>query len=194
MKGKVVLFSIIGQEIKAVGEKAMLLHKKKLDQAEAKFRVLMDKKAEKFRSEKLLLVKKVEKYESENTRYKEALGAARVRLLGLAEREADVVALKKKLNEAENRIQMLHEKEKEDIFQQQNGNEDLLSRSSLPSGNEVETSELIDGRTKVITGDKEEVDGTKSSLDPSIPSIPSIPRIPWITRILRIYKVLLFAP
>ena len=51
MKGKVVLFSIIGQEIKAVGEKAMLLHKKKLDQAEAKFHVLMDKKAEKFRSE-----------------------------------------------------------------------------------------------------------------------------------------------
>ena len=30
MKAKVVLFSIIGKEIKAVGEKAMLLHKKKV--------------------------------------------------------------------------------------------------------------------------------------------------------------------
>ena len=111
MKAKVVLFSIIGKEIKAVGEKAMLLHKKKLDQAEAKFQLLLDKKAEKFRSEKLLLVNKVEKYESENTLFKEALGAARVRLLGLAAREADVVALEKKLNAAENRIQLLHEKE-----------------------------------------------------------------------------------
>ena len=172
MKGKVVLFSIIGQEIKAVREKAMLLHQKRLDQAEANFQVLLEKKTEKFRSEKLLLAKKVEKYESENRRYKEALGAARVQLLGLAEREADVVALKKKLNEAENRIQMLHEKEKEDIFPQQNGNGDLLSRSSLPSGNQVEASELIDGHPKVITGDKEEVDGTKTS--PSIESIASI--------------------
>ena len=84
MKAKVVLFSIIGKEIKAVGEKAMLLHKKRLDQAEAKFQLFLGKKAEKFRSEKLLLLNKVEKYESENTLFKETLGAARVRLLGLA--------------------------------------------------------------------------------------------------------------
>ena len=153
LKEKVVLISIIGEEIKAAREKAMLLHKKGLNQTEANFKLLLDKKVEKFKGEKQKLVKKVEKYESENRRLKEALGAARVRLLGLAEREDDVVALEKKLEAAENRIQLLQEKEKSE--------EDSLSRSSLP----VETSELIGRQTKVITGE-----GTKSCLDRSIAS------------------------
>ena len=169
-----LLSSIIGEEIKAVRDKAILLHKKRLDETEIKFKQLSDKKVEKYESEKHSLMKKVEKCETENSLLKKALGAARVRLLDLAAREGDVLALKEKLKEnedgvlaleeklkgAENRIHFLQEQKKsrEDLCHQENKEHELLTTSSLSSGNESETSQLILQNTK-----EPEVDSSTST-------------------------------
>ena len=120
-KMKMLLFSIIGEEIKAVKEKAMMLHKKSLHQNEEKIeeyknemREILVKKLEKYKSEKEMLMEKVEKYESENRRLKETLRAARRKLLELDERETDVLTLEKKLKDAEDRIHFLENSQDRD--------------------------------------------------------------------------------
>ena len=90
-KEKVVLFAIISEEIKDVRDKAILLHKKRSDETESKFKQLLDKKVEKCESEKHLLTTKVEKYGSENSHLKKALGAARVTRGTLYDRTAQNV-------------------------------------------------------------------------------------------------------
>ena len=147
----VLLLSIIGQEIKSVGDQAILLHKKKFEEAEKNFKLSLAKKVEKYESEKTSLNDEVHSLErqkksiqelfrqtdSENSRLKQALTAARVQLLELRKREDDLAELKMKLREAENRILRLEEEKKSQEERRQL--DELLK----------ETSKLIGPNTKV---------------------------------------------
>ena len=164
----ILLLSIIGQEIRSVGDQAILLHKKKLEEAEKNFKLSLTKKVEKYESEKTSLNDEIHSLErqkksiqelfcqtdSENSRLKQALTAARVQLLELRKREDDVAELKMKLREAENRILRLEEEKK---FQEERRQlDDLLKETSKLIGPNTPDYQMEEESTSPPLGESRE--------------------------------------